>query len=40
MADTLTYNLANELLTESFAGGPLNGLSVTNGYEMNFTRQP
>ena len=32
MADTLTYNLAGELLTESFVGGPLNGLSVTNGY--------
>jgi len=38
MTDTLTYNLASQLLTESFSGGPLNGLSVTNGYD-NYMRR-
>jgi RHS repeat-associated protein len=38
MTDTLTYNLANELLTESFSGGVLNGLSVTNGYDQYMRR--
>lgn len=38
MTDTLTYNLANELLGESFSGGTLNGLSVTNGYDANLRR--
>jgi len=33
LTDTLTYNLAGQLLTEAFSGGPLNGLSVTNGYD-------
>ncbi len=28
-----TYNDANEPLTESYTGGPLNGLSVTNSYD-------
>ena len=35
MADPfLTYNLANELLGESFSGGILNGLAVTNNYDQ------
>jgi RHS repeat-associated protein len=38
MTDTLTYNLANELLGESFSGGVLNGLSVTNGYDAYLRR--
>ncbi len=38
MTDTLTYNLAGELLKESFAGGLLNGLSVTNGYDADLRR--
>jgi RHS repeat-associated protein len=38
MTDTLTYNLANQLLTESFSGGSLNGLSVTNGYDQFLRR--
>jgi len=29
-----TYNLAGQLLTESWSGGPLNGLTVTNGYDQ------
>ncbi len=33
LTDTLTYNLAGQLLTEAFSGGPLNGLTVTNGYD-------
>ena len=35
---TSTYNLANELLVESFSGGVLNGLSVTNGYDQLLRR--
>ena len=31
--DTLSYNLANELLIEAFSGGPLDEMSVTNGYD-------
>jgi RHS repeat-associated protein len=38
MTDTLTYNLANQLLGESFSGGILNGLSVTNGYDADLRR--
>lgn len=30
---TLTYNDANELLTECYSGGTLNGLTVTSGYD-------
>jgi RHS repeat-associated protein len=30
--------LANELLTESWSGGPLDGLSVTNGYDAYLRR--
>ena len=32
------YNLAGQLVSESFAGGPLNGLSVTNGYDQFLRR--
>lgn len=38
MTDTLAYNLANELLVESFSGGTLNGLSVTNVYDAFLRR--
>jgi len=34
MMDSLTYNLAGHLLSESYSGGPLNGLSVTNGWDQ------
>jgi RHS repeat-associated protein len=32
MTTTLTYNDAGQLLTESYSGGTLNGLTVTSGY--------
>ena len=38
MTATLTYNLANELLSESYSGGPLNGLTVTNVYDSLLRR--
>ena len=38
MTDTLTYNLANELLGESFAGGILANLAVTNAYDADLRR--
>jgi RHS repeat-associated protein len=38
ITDTMTYNLANELLGESFSGGSLAGLSVTNGYDQYLRR--
>jgi RHS repeat-associated protein len=38
ITDTLTYNLANQLLGESYLGGILNGLSVTNGYDADLRR--
>ena len=38
MTDTLSYNLAGELLGESFAGGPLNGLTVTDNYDQFLCR--
>ncbi len=38
ITDTLTYNLANELQIESFSGGILNDLSVTNGYDQYLRR--
>ena len=38
ITDTLTYNLANQLQIESFSGGILNGLSVTNGYDSDLRR--
>ena len=34
----MTYNLANQLQIESFSGGILNGLSVTNGYDSYLRR--
>jgi len=33
MTATLAYNLAGETLSESYSGGTLGGLSVTNGYD-------
>ena len=33
-----TYNDASQLLTESYSGGTLNGLSVTNGYDQYLRR--
>ena len=38
ITDALTYNLANQLQIESFSGGILNGLSVTNGYDSYLRR--
>ena len=38
MRDMLTNNLAGELLGESFSGGPLNGLTVTNSYDQYLRR--
>jgi RHS repeat-associated protein len=38
ITNTLAYNLANELLSESYSNGILNGLSVTNGYDANLRR--
>ncbi len=38
MTDTLTRNLANQLLSESFSGGVLNGLTVTNNYDADLRR--
>jgi RHS repeat-associated protein len=38
MMDTLTYNLANELLGESFSGGSLAGLAITNYYDQYLRR--
>jgi hypothetical protein len=35
---TLSYNGANQLLSESYSGGTLNGLSVTAGYD-NYLRR-
>lgn len=33
MTVTFAYNTANELLTESFSGGTLDGLAVTNTFD-------
>ena len=38
MTDTMTYNLANELLSETFTGGSLAGLAITNTYDTNLRR--
>jgi RHS repeat-associated protein len=38
MTDTLAYDLVGDLLTESFSGGPLNGLCVSNQFD-NFLRR-
>src|SRR5262249_10840378 len=35
---TLAYNDAGELMSETYSGGPLNGLSVTNGYDSLLRR--
>jgi hypothetical protein len=38
MTDTLSHNLANELVSESFSGDPLDNLSVTNGFDADLRR--
>ncbi len=38
MITTRAYNDAGNLLSESYSGGPLNGLSVTNGYDALLRR--
>jgi len=38
MVDIFTYNLAGQVLTESYSGGVLSGLSVTNGYDKYLRR--
>ena len=38
MTDTLSYNLVNQLLSESYSGGILAGLIVTNNYDTDFRR--
>ncbi len=38
IATTFGYNDADELLSESYAGGTLAGLSVTNGYDCLLRR--
>ncbi len=38
MTDSLTNNLANQLVDESFAGGNLNGLTITNVYDSDLRR--
>ena len=35
---SLTYNDASQVLTESYSGGALDGLSVTNGYDQFLRR--
>ena len=37
--ETLTYNDAGEVLSEAYAGGSLDGLSVTHGYDTLLRRQ-
>jgi len=38
MTDVLAYNLDNQLISESFSGGVLNGLSMTNNYDADLRR--
>lgn len=38
MTDTLTYNLANQVLGESYSGGDLAGLAITNSYDTYLRR--
>jgi YD repeat-containing protein len=38
ITDTMAYNLANEVQSESFSGGLLASLSVTNGYDQYLRR--
>jgi RHS repeat-associated protein len=35
---TLSYNDAGELLSEAYTGGPLNGISITNGFDAFLRR--
>jgi len=35
---SITYNDQDQIVTESVSGGPLNGVSVTNGYDLIFRR--
>ncbi len=35
---TLTYNDQNQILSESYSGGPLNNISITNGYDSLLRR--
>ena len=38
MTNAVAYNDANMLLSETYSGGPLNGLSVTNGFDLLLRR--
>ena len=38
ITDTLAYDTANDLLSESYSGGTLNGQAVTNGYDAFLRR--
>ncbi len=38
MTNTRTYNNVGQLLQESYAGGPLGGWSVSNGYDSVLRR--
>ena len=38
MTTTLGYNTAGALVSETFSGGTLNGLAVTNGYDARLRR--
>lgn len=38
ITDTLNYNQANQLLSESFSSGPLSGMAITNGYDADLRR--
>jgi RHS repeat-associated protein len=38
MTTTFAYNTANEVLTESYSGGTLNGFSITNSYDAYLRR--
>src|SRR5207248_817680 len=38
ITDSLAYNTANQLMSESFAGGTLAGMAVTNGYDAYLRR--
>ena len=38
MTDTISFNMANQLSAETFSGGTLNGLSITNAYDTYLRR--
>ena len=38
MTDRMAYNDADQLLGEMYSGGPLDGLSVTNVYDILLRR--